>query len=291
LSEASNAICPTAVDAAAAALRACFDAQAPLVVAAGAGMGVDSGLPDFRGPQGFWRAYPAYEHLGLRFEDLASPRWFKVDPTLAWGFYGHRRNLYRATAPHDGFDVLRGWARRAGGSFVFTSNVDGAFTKAGFDVDRIAEVHGAIDAMQCTSGEHGVWAAGPDAIDVDAETFRARPPFPTCPTCGALARPNIVMFGDPFFDVVRNGEQLDRLNGFLAGVDRDAPVVLVECGAGTAIPTVRFFSEGLLRRFPRARLVRVNLREPGADDDRYADRVIPVAAGARAALLALRERC
>ena len=47
----------------------------------------------------------------------------------------------------------------------------------------------------------------------------------------------------------------------------------------------------LLRRFPRARLVRVNLREPGADDDRYADRVIPVAAGARAALLALRERC
>ena len=57
-----------------------------LVIAAGAGMGVDSGLPDFRGPQGFWRAYPPYQKLGLSFEDLANPRWFSDDPELAWGF-------------------------------------------------------------------------------------------------------------------------------------------------------------------------------------------------------------
>lgn len=45
-----------------------------LLVCAGAGMGVDSGLPDFRGPEGFWRAYPAARRLGLRFEELADPR-------------------------------------------------------------------------------------------------------------------------------------------------------------------------------------------------------------------------
>ncbi|HVT79086.1 MAG TPA: NAD-dependent protein deacetylase, partial [Phycisphaerae bacterium] len=57
-----------------------------LLITAGAGMGVDSGLPDFRGPEGFWKAYPAYRHLGLGFAQLANPRWFQDDPALAWGF-------------------------------------------------------------------------------------------------------------------------------------------------------------------------------------------------------------
>src|SRR3954468_12817602 len=83
-----------------------------LLVGAGAGMGVDSGLPDFRGDQGFWKAYPPYATLGLSFASLASPRWFYDDSALAWGCYGHRLNLYRATTPHDGFAVLYRWAER-----------------------------------------------------------------------------------------------------------------------------------------------------------------------------------
>jgi NAD-dependent SIR2 family protein deacetylase len=57
-----------------------------LLVTAGAGMGVDSGLPDFRGAQGFWRAYPAIAKLGLSFEGMANPAWFKKNPHLAWAF-------------------------------------------------------------------------------------------------------------------------------------------------------------------------------------------------------------
>ncbi|MBL9109369.1 MAG: NAD-dependent protein deacetylase, partial [Myxococcales bacterium] len=91
-------------------------------------MGVDSGLPDFRGDEGFWRAYPAYGHLGLSFVDLANPRWFSTDPDLAWGFYGHRLALYRRTVPHSGFARLREIASRLRhGAFVLTSNVDGQF--------------------------------------------------------------------------------------------------------------------------------------------------------------------
>src|SRR5262249_60236034 len=59
-----------------------------LLIGAGAGMGVDSGLPDFRGAHGFWRAYPPYQKLGLNFVELANPCWFRDDPELAWGFYG-----------------------------------------------------------------------------------------------------------------------------------------------------------------------------------------------------------
>src|SRR3954464_8020694 len=92
-----------------------------LLIGAGAGMGVDSGLPDFRGTHGFWRAYPPYAELGLDFAALADPRWFRADPALAWGFYGHRLGLYRRTKPHEGFAILRRWAgRMPGGWFVFT---------------------------------------------------------------------------------------------------------------------------------------------------------------------------
>ena len=64
-----------------------------LLVGAGAGMGVDSGLPDFRGDKGFWKAYPPFERLGVSFVDMANPGWFARDPELAWGFYGHRLEL------------------------------------------------------------------------------------------------------------------------------------------------------------------------------------------------------
>src|SRR5947209_10690891 len=104
------------------AAKAIDSAQA-LLITAGAGMGVDSGLPDFRGNQGFWQAYPPYQKLGLSFVELANPDHFHQDPTLAWGFYGHRLELYRRTQPHDGFRILRRWAERMPkGWFIFTSN-------------------------------------------------------------------------------------------------------------------------------------------------------------------------
>jgi len=94
-----------------------------LIIAAGAGMGVDSGLPDFRGNAGFWRAYPALAEARIAFEDIASPDAFRASPARAWGFYGHRLNLYRRTVPHAGFSILQAIAGRlAQGSFVFTLN-------------------------------------------------------------------------------------------------------------------------------------------------------------------------
>ncbi|MFW5967647.1 MAG: NAD-dependent deacetylase, partial [Persicimonas sp.] len=79
-----------------------IDSADAIFVGAGAGMGVDSGLPDFRGKEGFWRAYPPLRDLGINFADMANPAWFERDPELAWGFYGHRLQLYRDTRPHGG---------------------------------------------------------------------------------------------------------------------------------------------------------------------------------------------
>src|SRR5438132_5829798 len=236
-----------------------------LLVGAGAGMGVDSGLPDFRGDKGFWNAYPSYARLGLNFIDMANPRWFNQDPEMGWGFYGHRLNLYRQTTLHAGFGILRRWAERMPrGSFVYTSNVDSHFQRAGFSEDRIVEVHGAIEWLQCTrrSCDHGLWPADPAAppVTVDETTMRAIPPLPICPACSALARPNVLMFGDAEWDESRSWQQEVRFNQWRDGL-AGARLVVIECGAGTAIPSVRRLCEYIADQFDGT-LIRINVREP-----------------------------
>jgi NAD-dependent SIR2 family protein deacetylase len=269
------------------AARALESARA-LVVTAGAGMGVDSGLPDFRGDEGFWRAYPPYKALGLGFSSLANPRWFSTDPAFAWGFYGHRLELYRKTRPHEGFGILARMARRMDhGCFVFTSNVDGQFQRAGFDPERIVECHGAIDFLQCTKVcGAGVFPADPHHVDVDPTSFRAKEPLPTCPRCGAMARPNVLMFGDGGWDGSRTDAEEERLGAWLLSIRAEARgrLVVIECGAGTAIPTVRHFSERIAKSFDGL-LVRINVREPEVPAGHVG---LPL--GARAALTEIQSR-
>ncbi len=256
-----------------------------LVIGAGAGMGVDSGLPDFRGVTGFWRAYPLYEKMGLNFSGVANPRWFEKDPALAWGFYGHRLGLYRATQPHEGFAILRSWAQRLPhGAFVFTSNVDHHFQKAGFDPERVVEVHGSIEWLQCTArcgaGLFAVDPANPRPVVVDETTMRAAEPLPACPQCTALARPNILMFGDWEWDESRTMKQVKRLGVWQEALGQ-GPVAVVECGAGTAIPTVRHFCEKMALALGSP-LIRINVREPEVPDGH-----IGIPLGALAALRAI----
>ena len=237
-----------------------IDAADAILITAGAGMGVDSGLPDFRGNDGFWNAYPPYKRLNVAFADMASPDWFRKDPAFAWGFYGHRRNLYRQTMPHYGYGVLRRIAEKKD-HFVFTSNVDTAFERASFDKDRIVECHGSIEWNQCTRiCGAGITPADDETVEIDDGPMRAVGDLPSCPGCGGLARPNIMMFGDPFWDKRRTEAQLEKLYAWLKTVSN---IVVVECGAGVAIPTVRELSE---RIGSLGRLVRINPRDPGAPD-------------------------
>lgn len=247
------------------AARIVADARA-LLITAGAGMGVDSGLPDFRGPEGFWRAYPAFRKLGLDFVNLANASHFLLDPALAWGFYGHRLNLYRATRPHAGFAILKRWGERmAGGCRVFTSNVDGQFQRAGFEESQVTEIHGSIHHFQCVRAcGVGIFPADMIDVKVDEETVRVRGELPRCPACGALARPNILMFGDGGWDGRRTYGQQRPLERWL-GIHGRQGLVVIELGAGTTIPTVRSFSQRIAHR-AGGRLIRINVREPEVPD-------------------------
>jgi NAD-dependent SIR2 family protein deacetylase len=239
-----------------------------LLIGAGAGMGVDSGLPDFRGDEGFWNNYPPFEKRGLDFYDLANPRWFHEEPRLAWGFYGHRLHLYRDTDPHAGHGMLRDWGRgMSGEAFVFTSNVDGQFQKAGFPDDKILECHGTIHHLQCADGcRHTVWPADGVDVEVDEETFHAVGELPTCRYCDGIARPNVLMFGDFGWVGQRTEQQKSRFRDWMSSLDPSTSLAVVECGAGTAVPTVRSRCEQVADRYDGT-LIRINPRESQAPPD------------------------
>ena len=254
-----------------------IDQAEGLLITAGAGMGVDAGLPDFRGLEGFWRAYPALGKARIRLDQIASPDTFKSDPELAWGFYGHRLRLYRFTAPHEGHRILRRWgSRMPQGAFVFTSNVDGLFQKARFADDRIVECHGTIHRMQClASCTSTLYPADGIRVDVDESRCRATSPLPRCLRCGGLLRPNILMFGDWGWHSQIADVQRKRLNQWLSGT---TGVLVIELGAGRHVPAVRHFSQGV-----GAPLIRINPRDAELDGARG----VSLAMGALEALTAI----
>ena len=248
-----------------------------LLITAGAGMGVDSGLPDFRGDEGLWRAYPALGALQRGFQSMANPDAFRDDARLAWGFYGHRLKRYREVTPHRGFTLLRQWAARMQhGAFVYTSNVDGQFQKAGFTAGNIVECHGSIHHFQCATPccAH-IWSASGFEPVVDEQACQMKGELPHCARCGGLARPNILMFWDHAWLEERTERQITRMRAWMEAVEC---LVVVEIGAGTALPTIRRFSE---RHAPR--VVRINTREPQIDPDKG----VGIRGGALEALLAI----
>ena len=241
----------------------CIKESDALLITAGAGIGVDSGLPDFRGNEGFWKAYPPVAQRGISFYEMANPEWFHNDPGLAWAFYGHRLNLYRKTLPHTGFyQILEQAKQKKSGYFVFTSNVDGQFQKAGYSEQQIEECHGSIHHLQCSRPcSDMIWSGSEMEIIVDLDKFVAWEPLPLCPDCGSLARPNILMFGDWGWISHRTNSQNKRLHQWLDSLKiNHSQLVIIEIGAGNAVPTVRHLSENVSAQLS-ARLIRINPRD------------------------------
>src|SRR5438067_1316250 len=107
----------------------------------------------------------------------------------------------------------------------------------GMDVEQRIE-----EAAEAVGGAEGLLIGGGAgdgvAVEVDEATMLARSALPTCSGCGAIARPNILMFGDWDWDVERAEEQQERYAAWLERVG-GGRVVAIELGAGLAIPTVR----------------------------------------------------
>jgi NAD-dependent protein deacetylase/lipoamidase len=171
-------------------------AHRPCVVLTGAGISTESGIPDFRSPNGIWARYDPMEYATIDA--------FLADPEKVWDFYGKRLNVLQEAEPNDGHRALaeledRGWVKA-----VITQNIDRLHERAGSRT--LVEVHGSIRTSSCLVCGTVV------PFDEVVQLL----PVPHCPDCGRVLKPDVVMFGEllPGAQIVR-AEQLAREAGLM----------------------------------------------------------------------------
>ena len=231
-----------------------------LLVTTGAGMGVDSGFGTFRGRNaGVW---PPLQELGYDFTEMSNPQWFSDDPAFGWAFWHFRWSAYTSGVPHRGYHLLVKWGHAVPkGMFSFTSNIDGHWIRAGLSADRVLEVHGSVNHLQCAKPcAQEIWDTPKLEFTLDDKGHKVTSDLPQCPKCSAVARPNVLMFGDWGYVDIRSRVQEDHYAKWCKSV-AGSKVVIVEIGAGHAVPTVRLQSEAQARRL-NATLIRINLDDP-----------------------------
>ncbi len=203
-----------------------------LVVATGAGMSKESGVPTFREAQhGLWAQY--------RPEELASPEGFRRDPARVWGWYNYRRHLVHKSTPHAGHRALAQLEALVPRLAVVTQNVDGMHQRAGSRT--VIELHGNLRRFKCFDHGHPVELEPPLAEVVGS----VEPP--RCERCGSYVRPDVVWFGETLSP--RNVDAAQRLA-------QSCDVMLVVGTSGIVYPAAGL---PLLARAGGAALIEVNV--------------------------------
>jgi NAD-dependent deacetylase len=152
-----------------------------LLVVTGAGMSADAGLPTYRGAGGLYRDVDTED--GVPIEVALSGRMLADRPEVCWRHIRRIEEACRGARPHAGHEVLARWQDRCEVT-ILTQNVDGLHQAAGSR--DVIEVHGNVHHLSCT---RCTW--------VDTVTdYVALASVPRCPTCGAVVRPDVVLFGE-----------------------------------------------------------------------------------------------
>jgi NAD-dependent deacetylase len=161
------------------ALAELVRARQPCVVLTGAGISTESGIPDFRSPSGIWATYDPMEYATIAA--------FRRDPIKVWEFYALRFEMLMTAEPNTGHRALAELERRGLVEAVVTQNIDGLHQRAGSHA--VVEVHGSIRSASCL--ECGERVLVENVISTLRDT-----PAPSCPRCGAVLKPDVVMFGE-----------------------------------------------------------------------------------------------
>ena len=156
-----------------------FRNRGPAVVLTGAGISTESGIPDFRSPTGIWAQYDPAEYSTVEA--------FRADPYKVWSFYSLRLRVLVEAEPNAGHEALAELERAGYVSAVVTQNIDGLHQRAGSR--DVTEVHGSIRSSTCLrcGARYSL-----DELLALLENAEA----PICPACGAVVKPDVVMFGE-----------------------------------------------------------------------------------------------
>jgi NAD-dependent deacetylase len=185
-----------------------------VLVLTGAGVSAESGIPTFRGKDGYWR--------NLDPTKLATPKAFAKDPGLVWEWYQERRQRVRNAQPNAAHKAIAKLAQHAQEFLLVTQNVDDLHARAGSSKEKMVQIHGDIFVTRCSRCDFGRHDYEHDheheheSEDID---------LPRCPRCEGLMRPGIVWFGEQL-----PWDQLRRVENYL----EDGPCDFVIVAGTTA---------------------------------------------------------
>ena len=202
----------------------------PGVFLTGAGISAESGIPTFRGAEGFWRV----GSRNYRPEELATFASFQRMPAEIWAWYLYRRSLCHAAAPNAAHRALAELEDRVGDRFLLiTQNVDGLHLRAGNSSARTYQIHGNLDFVRCAAECSSDLHPAPDNL-LDWPEDRALSPEHrealTCPACGGWLRPNVLWF-DECYDEARY-----RFESSMAAAEVCSILVIVGTSGATNLP-------------------------------------------------------
>jgi NAD-dependent deacetylase len=179
-----------------------------VLVLTGAGVSAESGIPTFRGKDGYWR--------NLDPTKLATPEAFARDPQLVWEWYQERRKRIRNARPNAAHEAIARLTHRTEEFLLVTQNVDDLHARAGVPAKKIVQIHGDIFVTRCSRCEF-------ERCDYEHDHEQEQEEgIPKCLKCTALMRPGVVWFGE---QLPRN--ELQRVEDFL---DRGACDVVIVAG-------------------------------------------------------------
>lgn len=211
-------------------LRAARERPGRVVVLTGAGISAESGIPTFRGPEGYW-TIGAKEYMP---QELATAAMFRRHPETLWSWYLYRRAACSGAAPNEAHRALVRLEEALEDRFLLvTQNVDGLHLRAGSSPTRTFQIHGNIDYVRCADACGAPVGTTPDfgpdwprGRSLDATERAAL----HCATCGAWLRPHVLWFDETY------DEERYRWDSTLAAA-RDAALLLVVGTSGaTTLP-------------------------------------------------------
>ena len=238
-----------------------------VLIITGAGVSAESGIPTFRGKDGYWRNLDPIK--------LATPEAFARDPELVWQWYRERRDRIRNAQPNAAHEAIANLAQCTNEFLLVTQNVDDLHERGGLAKAEMVQIHGDIFVTRCSKcGLRAELCDGERIGNCSAGRLTGAPPsirqareqeqdgVPKCPKCGALMRPGVIWFGEPL-----PSREIERVENYL---QRDPCGVVIVVGT-TA--TFGYIIDWALRASRRGgQLIEVNPEETPLS--RFATRLV-----------------
>lgn len=201
-----------------------------ITVLTGAGISSESGIPTFRGKDGYWTVGSKEHHP----EEMATVRMFKVSPYEVWQWYLYRKTVCAQVKPNLGHLAIVELEKVFQDRFVLiTQNVDGLHLRAGNAPDRTYQIHGNLNFMRCSAECSGVIVSVPKAVPCKDKTTpltETEKKLLVCGQCGAISRPHVLWF-DECYD-----EKFFRLHSSLQKAEKTDLLLVIGTSGATNLP-------------------------------------------------------